>query len=31
MALFNFHFDKAGPGVPENAPAKKGLPAFGRC
>ena len=28
MALFNFHFDKAGPGVPENAPRKKGLARF---
>lgn len=28
MALFNFHFDKPGPGVPENAPRKKGLARF---
>ena len=25
MALFHYNFDKAGPGVPENAPRKKGL------
>ena len=28
MALFNFNFDKPGPGVPENAPRKKGLARF---
>ena len=28
MALFHYNFDKAGPGVPENAPRKKGLPRF---
>ena len=28
MAFFNFNFDKPGPGVPENAPRKKGLPRF---
>ena len=28
MALFHYNFDKAGPGVPENAPRKKGLARF---
>ena len=30
MALFNFHFDRPGPGVSPDAPRKKALPAFFR-